>query len=760
MPQVQQQVEPVGLGAGVDIATPELGAKPGTLRFAYNYEPDLDGGLTRVGGIERYDGHEEPDLARFSLLRLSQAPAGLVLGNTLSGQTSLATGVVIYIDDKLVAVTRVVGTFAEGEQVHKGGPALAVVADVSPAVTGELDNELAKLAAAEYRTSIAALPGGGPVRGIEILGETVYAWRDNQADTALITYKATPTGWQEVIMPYELPFSAGSSEYEEGESVTQGGVSAVVRRVVLESGSWSAGTAAGRLIVAQPSGGSFAPGAAAGGGACTLLGTAQQVRMLTASSTLYAVEFTGGSAEYSHGSALIQGSVSAIVRMVLRQSGSWAGTAAGILLVEAPVGGSFVAGATTGGGGACTIVGPQQQIELQALGVVRTDVANFSASLSTTAVYGCDGVNREFELRDDILVPLNTGSGWVRATAVRAHKSHLVLGYRGSISHSSIGSPYQWTAVLGAAELGTGDTVTDMVPVGGESTAAALMVLCRNSLFVLYGNSAADWNLVALSVGKSGAMAGTAQDAGGVVALDRPGVVRYPASQAFGNFAWDVLTRKLNAIAAGQRGIASVFVPERSLYRVWLADGTMLSGLVGPAGPGEWTVCNYGRNIKCAASREMGDRTRTFVGDGDGWVYETDVGRSFAGERILCAARLSTLMQRSPYVVKQYSGAELEIEARSASQLSIYAEFSEQDGQSDPTLPFEFIQPGGGLIWDVGKWDSAYWDVSARARRAFPLEGEGLGITVTIGSNADNELPHTLRALSIQYTPRRQVRLR
>lgn len=760
MPRVQQQVEPVGLGAGIDIATPELGAKPGSLRFAYNYESDLDGGLTRVGGIELYDGHEEPDLARYSLLQLDEAPAGLILGDTLTGQTSLATGVVIYIDDVLVAITRVVGTFAEGESVNRGGPALAAIVDVAPPVTGELDNDLAKLAAAEYRASIGKIPGGGPVRGIEILGSAVYAWRDNEDDTALITWKATPTGWQEVVMPYELPFSGGSSEYEEGEVVTQGGASATVRRVLLESGSWSAGTAAGRLITTQPSGGSFAPGAAAGGGACTLLGSAQQVRLLTANSTLYAVEFTGGSSEYSYGEFLIQGGVSAVVRMVLRQSGSWSGTAAGILLVEAPIGGSFVAGATTGGGGACTITGPQRQIELQALGVVRTDVANFTASLSTASIYGCDGMNREFELRDDILAPLETGSGWVRATAVRAHKGHLVLGYRGSISHSSLGSPYSWTAVLGAAELGTGDIVTDMVPVGGESTAAALMVLCRNSLFVLYGNSAADWNLVPLSVGKSGAMAGTAQDAGGVIALDRPGVVRYPASQAFGNFAWDVLTRKLNAIAAGQLGIASVFIPERALYRVWLADGTMLSGLVGPSGPGEWTICNYGRSIKCAASREMADRTRTFVGDNDGWVYETDVGRSFAGERILCAARLSVLMQRMPYVEKHYSGAELEIEARSASQLSIFAEFSEQDGQSEPTVPFEFVQPGGGLIWDIGEWDSAYWDVSARSRRAFPLEGDGLGITVTIGSSADNELPHTLRALAIQYTPRRQVRLR
>lgn len=756
--QLKADIAVAQFGLGVDMQTAEINAKPGSMRVAYNYECDADGGATRVGGIEPFDGRDEPDRAAYALLQLSVEPDGLALGQTISGDTSLASGVVIQASGLEVAVTRVVGSFANGESVSAGGPVLGSIVTTYPPVNGHRDNELSALASAEYRLSIGAVPGSGPVRGVEIMGGRLYAWRDSEDALELRAWRSSPSGWQQLQLPHEIPFLSGTAEYKAGLLVQQGGASAAVRRVLLESGTWSAGTAAGRLIVDAPSGGAFAPGAAAGAGACTLAGSAQPVRLLTASATRYAVVFTAGSSEYTHGEYLQQGGVSAIVRQVFLQSGSWSGTAAGILVVEAPVGGNFAAGAAIGGG-ACTLAGPQELLASQALGRVRTDVGNLYASLDTQAIYGCDGVNREFELRaDGVLCPLAPPTGTNRATAMRVHKAHLFMGMRGSVIHSSIGSPYAFSAISGAAELGTSDVVTDMVPVGGSQEAAAMMALCENSLFVVYGNSAADWNLVPLSRGTSGAMAGTAQDAGGVVALDRPGIVRYPASQAFGNFAWDVLSRKINPIAAGQQGVCSVFIPERARYRVWLADGTFLSGLLGPSGQGEWTSCNYGRRVTCAVARELGGSTRCFVGSADGWVYETDVGRSFAGDPIECAVRLHMLVQRAPFVVKQYIGGLLELLARSACRISVHAEYQQHEDETMPAVHREVDQPGGGLIWDIGAWDSAYWDVPAVAHRVIPVEGEGTGVHLTFASESAVELPHTLRAVSLSFTQRRLQR--
>lgn len=41
-----------------------------------------------------------------------------------------------------------------------------------------------------------------------------------------------------------------------------------------------------------------------------------------------------------------------------------------------------------------------------------------------------------------VYVPLNTGMGSIRATAVQCHKLHVFFGYRGSLQHSAIGNPY------------------------------------------------------------------------------------------------------------------------------------------------------------------------------------------------------------------------------------------------------------------------------------------------------------------------------
>lgn len=676
MPAVSVRPDVVALGMGMDTSAGELLAKPGSLRLAYNYESSIDGGLERVGGIEAYDGHPEPDLSVYSLLQLDAPPTVIALGDTLTGDTSGATGVVIAIDDDLVAVTRVTGTFEE-EPVLVGATAAGTVIDTAAAVTGPQDNRYAALAAAEYRVPIAAVPGAGRLMGLEILGSTLYAWRNNVGTTELVLHKASVAGWVVVPMFYEVSFTAGSTVYAEASTLTQGSVSATVKRVVLESGTWAGGTAAGRLIVTEPTGGSgnFSAGAATGGGACTLSGTATE-----------------------------------IILDPITASGTW----------------------------------------------VRTDVSNFTSSIDKRRIYGCDGTNREFELGDDVLVPLTTGMGSVRANAVRVHKLHAFFGFRGSIQHSSIGEPYQYSPVTGASELGTGDVVNEMIPVGGAVDAAALMVLCQNALFVLYGNSSADWNLVTLSRVQGG-LKGSAQDAGGVVALDSPGVVRYPASQNFGNFAWDVATRKIGKVAAGQGASCSVFVPNLARYRLWFSDGTGISGRVSAGGAMEWTLIDYGVSVVCAVSREMGDRQRTFVGDSSGWVYETDVGRSFAGETIQYAARLNALSQRSPMVLKQYRGLEVELEAQSALTLKASAEFVDGDEDIEPAPETALAIAGNGFRWDLSNWDEAYFDVATVARRRFDLEGQGASISLTLAGESAEELPHTLRSITLPYTALRTL---
>ena len=664
MPNVKVLPDAAVIKGGMDIVVSPMFAKPGTARLAYNYEFSVNGGVDRVRGIEPFDGRTSPSLASFQLIQCTATISGIAVGNTVTGASSAATGKVIYVSADKLAVTRVTGTFtAEGLKV--GGITKATVSDLSPSLDGFLDNALSKLAADDYQADITTVPGSGRVRGAAILNNNVYAWRDNVGATAMVIYKATAGGWSAVSMFHQISFTAGSNDYAEGDTLTQGGVSAMVKRVVLESGAWGAGTAAGRLIITAPGGGVFAAGAAAGGGVCALSGA----------------------------SALIT---------------------------------------------------------LSPGGLVATSTFSFTSALADRRLYGCDGVNAEFEFDGTIYVPLNTGMGSIRATAVCAHKNHLFFAYRTSLQNSAIANPYVWSAVFGASELSMGDTITNLVPIGGSEANAALMVVCQNALSVLYGNSSADWNPVPLSK-VSGGQARSAQDIGGVVAFDTPGVTRYPATKSFGNFDWDVVSLAIQPIVRNQTVACSVFVPGLFKYRIFFEDGSVISGL--PTGNGfSWSVLNYERNIVVALCEEINGVSRTFYADDSGWVYEADVGRSFAGDTIQAAIRLHPLVQRSPMVEKIFRQMQLEITADSACTIYTQGEFNASDGMSEQTSAQQY---GAGLLWDLSNYDQSYYDVSVLNRGTFPLEGVGTGVAVCVSGEADDELPHSIYAVTVLYTPRK-----
>lgn len=676
MPPVPVRPDAVVMRGGLDIATAALFAKPGTLRLAYNYEPFVGGGYERIGGVERFDGRPRPSDASYVMMRFTLTGTAPVFGDTINGLTSGATGKVIYIAGDMVAVTRVTGNFAV-ETLRVGVTAFGTVADLAPSVDGFLDNQMYALAATSYRADITGVPGSGRIRGVYVLNDVLYAWRNNAGGTAMEIYKSSAGGWTLVPLYYEISFTVGTAQPAEGATLNQGGTSATIKRVVLETGSWGAGTAAGRYIITIPSGGAFGAGA-----------------------------FTVAS----------MGTVPAA------GDGVYHGTA----------------------------------IELDPDGVVRAVRYNFTASLATRRLYGCDGVNREFEFDGDVLVPLVTGMSTVRANAVAGHKLHLAFGYRGSVQVSGIGEPYKWTPLTGAADLGTGDEIADLISVGGNEVASALMVLCANSLFVLYGNSIADFKMVPLS-SISGCSAGSAQDVGGVAALDSNGFVRYPPTQAFGNFAWNNVSLQIDQLARGQSAACSVFVAPTNRYRVFFADGTSLTGA--PSGKNfEWTATYVGRTILCADHAEIAGNARTFYGDSAGMVYEADVGRSFDGDPIEYAIRTNELAQGSPSVIKQYRILELESKAGSAFTLRVTAEFTDADREIDQAQEVTLPQYGSGLYYDISNYDESYWDVGGVARKRFTVEGQGTSISYIMAGLSDSEMPHILQALTTTYSTRRLAR--
>ena len=113
------------MGGGLDIVTPALSLAPGRALALVNYEPWFNGGYRRIDGFERFDGRPRPSEQTFVGFNISSVE-DIVVGNTITGATSGATGVVIgvYEDDgtygsDVVAVTKLGGTqpFVNGESI-------------------------------------------------------------------------------------------------------------------------------------------------------------------------------------------------------------------------------------------------------------------------------------------------------------------------------------------------------------------------------------------------------------------------------------------------------------------------------------------------------------------------------------------------------------------------------------------------------------------------------------------------------------------
>jgi hypothetical protein len=254
LPQVRYEL--IRLQGGLDQVTPTLSLASGVARRAANFEASITGGYTRIAGYERFDGRPSPSAAVYNLFQCALTGA-VAVGNTLTGMSTGATGKVILVSSSTVVITRETGTFVASEGISIGGTQVGTITSIQGVATdGREDAEFTALAANEYRADIQAVPGSGPVRGVAYYEGVVYAWRDNTGATQLNMYKSTSSGWTQVPYYSQLNFALGTHEIFPGETIVghSSGATALVKSVILQSGSWSAGTAEGYIIFSNMTG--------------------------------------------------------------------------------------------------------------------------------------------------------------------------------------------------------------------------------------------------------------------------------------------------------------------------------------------------------------------------------------------------------------------------------------------------------------------------------------------------------------------------
>lgn len=680
LPQIKFDL--VKLQGGLDLVTPTLSLPPGVLRDSVNYEASVTGGYSRIAGYERFDGRPSPVDAAIGGLTVS-ALGSIVVGSVINGQTSGATGTVFAIDGLTVYYTKATGSFVIAENIRIGvavqGTATAIGVLTTDARTAAIRQVLASNV---YRADITAVPGSGPVRGVAYYQGTVYAWRNNAGGTAMVMHRSSSGGWVAVALGFELSFNTGlPAGIVAGNTVTglTSGATGVVSRVVVQSGTFSAGTAAGRLILSSTTG-------------VFVVGESLQVAGTTRATS----------------------------------------------------------------GGAATA------ITLQPNGSVETDIGNFGGGgTAARKLYGVDGVNRGFEFDGTTYVPIVTGMAPDSPNKVKVHKEHLFYAFNASVQFSGLGTPYVWSVVIGAGELALADTCTNFEVQPGSETSGALAIYARNTTYVLYGTSSADWQLITYD-NDQGALSRTAKSLNDCYALDDRGVVQLTTSQRYGNFTSATLTNNIRPFvqARRNRATASLINREKSQYRVFFNDGyglyvTLVNGKFRGALP-----VYFLNPVVCADSGETPDGAETaFFGSTDGFVYKLDTGPNFDGNTISSTAYLVFNAQGNSRIRKRYRRGSLEVTGASFAELTIgydlsYANTALVDPGQAQVYSNNFAAPS----WDAFTWDAFVWDGLSLAPAEIEIQGTAENIAVRVDNNSNFTEQFTLNSLILHYTPQRGMR--
>lgn len=672
---------------GYDTESRSWNVKPGRLRESQNYEIAINNqGYVDIEGYERFDGRPSPSDAVYSIFDVNitgSFSVGDTITQLVTGATARVLAVVTTETPDYLVISRVTGSFNDSDDlqvsaVTEGTPLNIPVQ--SAGSTPLLNAQYLLLTANDTRTDISAVPGSGPVRGIHILDDIWYAFRDNAGATASVLFKSSATGWTVVPLGFELVFdSGGTYEVLDGDVITgaTSGSTATVTRVVMESGSWSGGDAVGRFIFASQS--------------------------------------------------------------------------AAFVAEDLNVGANL---------DVATIAGDSTAIALLAGGRYEMVSENFGGPAGTRRIYGCDKKNRGFEFDGTVFVPINAEMPVDTPAHVIVHKNHLFFAFGGSAQHSGIGTPYIFSPIFGAAELATGDTITAFMAEPGSETSATLSIFNRNKVHMLYGTSAADWNLVTFR-NELGAFEYTVQQFGQTMYLDDRGVTTMRTVLDYGNFQQATVSRHIQTFINLKKtlAVASCIARDKNQYRIFFSDN---SGLY---------ITTEGRrvvglmpiafrdavNVIASLEDNSGNEILMFGGD-NGFVCQLDRGTSFDGGNIEAFFRTHYDFSGDIRIIKRYLGVTIEAEGTGYAEFNLTTEigYNSLDISQQTTQ----LQSLGfrATIWDEFTWDQFTWDGVTLAPVNLKLEGSGENISLVIRKDSAYFSPISLTGAILRYTNRRQLR--
>jgi len=459
----------------------------------------------------------------------------------------------------------------------------------------------------------------------------------------------------------------------------------------------------------------------------------------------YVVKFIDGTGEFVTGETITTGSVTSIVKAVVKSGGSWtdpADKAYGHLVLH-DVGTTIASGSTINGSltGVAVADGDSYELVLNPSGKYEFRVYNFYGSIDTRKMYWTDGKNTAFEYDGSWPVPIMV-NGLDSSDDIPSHlgifQSRLFLGYAaGSVQYSTVEDPKVFEEATGAGYYDPGEAITGFKNLAGNT----MVFFCTNSIWFLQGAAKASW-VFSRFTSDFGALAFSMQGSGDVFFIDDVNLISLTTTASFGDFKSRTHSNDIQPFLTARKGKlnTTLRVLDKAQYRMFFSDGDGITLTFNDGKVVGFTQFEYPFTVTCAYN----DDEYLLVGATDGYVYKLDSGNDFDGTAIEGYLRLPYYNYGTPRNFKQFIKLMIQLTYPVVLSDTTVIRHSASYGYGSDRyargIEFDDTIDGGGGFYDSNDyWSQFRWDTQYVNEIESDIEGVGENMSLLISFSATHD---------------------
>lgn len=396
-------------------------------------------------------------------------------------------------------------------------------------------------------------------------------------------------------------------------------------------------------------------------------------------------------------------------------------------------------------------------------GKIRSILYNFFAGADTRYLYFTDGVNMAgvYKPEYNCIQPIATNYRLLDDvfTHIESFGESLWLSTAYGTAITSVpGEPEVLDGFLGSVEWGAGDVITGF----GVSGTDLLHIFTKNTVQAVKGTGPSNFihYTVSDSVGAKDDSLVTMDD---IYSVSARGINTLKRTAALGGFNASTISDDIQPLMRELNPLdytGSVSIKELNQIRLFFGNRfLMLSRVPYFTSSGNEAIRmgitegKYDASVDCISSGERADGSeRIIFGSDDGFVYETDVGTSYAGDPITSSLTLHRNNLKSPEMRKRFRSVSIECSSSSFFDIRMY--YTMNDGRKTFNAKDISVDGASSGGYDFAQYDYAVYDAFPLARPQVQLVGTGFNIEFSFYHQDDLTPPFSLTGYTLRYSNR------